>query len=341
MDKRFQVFVSSTYADLEQERRSVIQTLMEMDCIPAGMELFPASDDDQWQFIKKVIDDCDYYILILGGRYGSTNVEGIGYTEMEFDYAKSIGLKILSFVHENPSSIPVAKSELDASLREKFEAFRTKVKADRLVKFWSSEKELPGLVAFSLMKTIKAYPAIGWVRADKVTSESSLIEINSLQKENSALKKQIESANSSLYNKSLNLAGFDETFDLKYSYTIKRQYATDTISENAKMTWQQIFGAIAPELISHPSDGKVESMIGRVAYKTNNTGEKVVKLDNDCFQTVKVQLIALGLVTVDYRQTTQGGMGVFWSLTDKGSSFMAAVRTVKSAKKENARAEGD
>ena len=60
MDKRYQVFVSSTFADLKDERSNVIQTLMEMDCIPAGMELFPALDEEQFEFIKKVIDDSDY-----------------------------------------------------------------------------------------------------------------------------------------------------------------------------------------------------------------------------------------------------------------------------------------
>lgn len=72
MNKKYQVFVSSTYADLEEERRSVIQTVIGMDCIPAGMELFPATDEEQFEFIKRVIDDCDYYLLIIGGRYGST-----------------------------------------------------------------------------------------------------------------------------------------------------------------------------------------------------------------------------------------------------------------------------
>lgn len=52
MDKRYQIFVSSTYADLKEERRRVIQALMEMDCIPSGMELFPAADEEQWEFIK-------------------------------------------------------------------------------------------------------------------------------------------------------------------------------------------------------------------------------------------------------------------------------------------------
>ena len=46
MDKRYQVFVSSTYTDLMDERKSVTQTLMELDCIPAGMELFPAVDEE-------------------------------------------------------------------------------------------------------------------------------------------------------------------------------------------------------------------------------------------------------------------------------------------------------
>jgi len=80
MSTRYQVFVSSTYADLKNERSRVIQTLLELDCIPAGMELFPAADEEQWQFIRRVIDDCDYYIVIIGGRYGSLTPEGISYT---------------------------------------------------------------------------------------------------------------------------------------------------------------------------------------------------------------------------------------------------------------------
>ncbi len=71
IDRRYQVFVSSTFEDLIEERREVTQALLELDCIPSGMELFPAADNDQWTLIKKVIDDCDYYVMISAGRYGS------------------------------------------------------------------------------------------------------------------------------------------------------------------------------------------------------------------------------------------------------------------------------
>ena len=165
MNRRFQIFVSSTFADLQEERQKVIQTLMEMDCIPAGMELFPAADEEQWAFIKRIIDDCDYYILIIGGRYGSLTAEGISYTEKEYDYAISINLKVLAFVHEKPDEIPLGKSDTDPTVRQKLEDFRQKVSKNRLVKTWRMASDLPGLIALSLSKTIKAYPAVGWVRA--------------------------------------------------------------------------------------------------------------------------------------------------------------------------------
>ena len=38
MNKRYQVFVSSTFADLAAERMEVIKALLELDCIPCGME---------------------------------------------------------------------------------------------------------------------------------------------------------------------------------------------------------------------------------------------------------------------------------------------------------------
>ncbi|MDU0369565.1 DUF4062 domain-containing protein [Hymenobacter endophyticus] len=111
MDKRYQVFVSSTFADLQDERKKVQQAIMELDCIPAGMELFPAIDEEQFEFIKKIIDDSDYYLLIIGGRYGTLSETGVSYTEMEYHYAISKGIKVIAFLHKDPESLPVSRSE--------------------------------------------------------------------------------------------------------------------------------------------------------------------------------------------------------------------------------------
>ena len=95
---KYQVFISSTYSDLAKERKQVLDILLMADCIPAGMENFVATDDEQFNVIKKVIDFCDYYILILGRRYGSVNEKtGISYTEMEYNYAIDKGIPVLVF----------------------------------------------------------------------------------------------------------------------------------------------------------------------------------------------------------------------------------------------------
>jgi hypothetical protein len=46
-ERRYQVFVSSTFADLTEERQKVLQAVLEMKAFPAGMELFPSADDEQ------------------------------------------------------------------------------------------------------------------------------------------------------------------------------------------------------------------------------------------------------------------------------------------------------
>ena len=110
MKKRYTVFISSTYEDLQEERENVMDALLKLDLIPCGMELFPASNESQWSLIKRVIDDCDYYILILAGRYGSINKEeGISYTEMEYRYALTSGKPVIAFVHSHPEELPAKK----------------------------------------------------------------------------------------------------------------------------------------------------------------------------------------------------------------------------------------
>lgn len=234
MDKRYQVFVSSTYADLKQERQHVIQALMEMDCIPAGMELFPATDEEQWQFIKSIIDDCDYYLLIIGGRYGSTTEEGISYTEKEYDYAFEKGLKIIALLHEKPDEISIGKSDIDPELRARLTDFREKVASNRLVKFWNRAEELPGIVSLSLSKTIKMYPATGWVRANIVANEDLLAQLNEVRNENNSLKATLADLSQQPLTKVEGLADIDDCFTVHGTY--KSQNYNDGSWEST-LTW--------------------------------------------------------------------------------------------------------
>lgn len=330
MEKRYQVFVSSTYVDLMLERQKIVQALMEMDCIPAGMELFPAVDEDQWEFIKRVIDDCDYYILIIGGRYGSLTSEGISFTEKEYDYALSKSIKVLAFVHGKPDEIPVGKSDIDPVIREKLAKFREKVSSGRLVKFWSEAAELPGLVALSLQKTIKIFPSLGWVRGGTVPSAEVLNDLNELRKENSRLTAIVTA---SAAETTMDLAGLDEKIELTMDWTEYSKYGNSEKSGKIALTWSQIFGAIAPDLQGHPTDKLVSLRIGPTLWSVAQPDStKSVKLRHHDFQTIKIHLEALGLTEVAYTNTIGGGADLFWSLTPKGKRTMAQLRAVKTSK---------
>lgn len=163
LDKKYQVFVSSTYIDLQEERQEVIKALLELDCFPSSMEFFPSTDDDQWTLIKQIINDCDYYIVIIGGRYGSLSSEGISYTEKEYRYALETGKPIIGFLHSDPKNLPVKNSELDPEAIKKLEEFKELVQK-KMCKYWTNAVELGSVVSRSFIKLQKSHPAIGWVR---------------------------------------------------------------------------------------------------------------------------------------------------------------------------------
>lgn len=190
-DRKYQVFISSTFVDLKEERQEVINALLEMDCFPVGMELFPAASQDQWSFIKKLIAECDYYILIVGGRYGSINEEtGISYTEMEYRYAIEKNIPTLSFLHQSPGTIPAERTERDSEAQKKLKEFKSFVK-EQLCKFWETPKDLGGMVSRSLNRAIKITPRIGWVKADLIPTKNANAEILSLRKEVELLKSEL------------------------------------------------------------------------------------------------------------------------------------------------------
>lgn len=169
MDKRYQIFISSTLKNLQKERLSLIQAVLRKGYYPAGMEWFPGIDEEQFEYIKQIIDDSDYYVIILGGLYGTIASNGKSYTEKEYDYAVANGKKIISMVQKNPPS-----TEDDDERKIKFLQFYKKVTNNRLVSFWENQEELISKFITSLEHTIKKFPVQGWIRCNSDICEERL-----------------------------------------------------------------------------------------------------------------------------------------------------------------------
>ena len=189
MERKYQVFVSSTYEDLKKGRQAAISCLLDMNCIPVGMEQFPASSLSQWEYIKRMIDMSDYYLLIVAGKYGSIDPEeNISYTEKEYRYAISKKMPILAFLHQNIDLLPVIKVGATDEERDRVKKFHDTVKAaGRLVDFYINEEELKYKIAMAISKIVNDVPMPGWVRADQaekaIATAGDFREIQDLKKQ--------------------------------------------------------------------------------------------------------------------------------------------------------------
>jgi hypothetical protein len=141
-ERRYQVFVSSTFLDLEQERQKVLQAILEMKAFPAGMELSPSADDEQWDFIKREIESSDYYLVVVAGKYGSLGGDAISFTEMEYDFAVSMKKPVMGFLFHDLGELKGSLLEQDSESRLKLDAFRRKVARGRLIKYYRNPDEL-------------------------------------------------------------------------------------------------------------------------------------------------------------------------------------------------------
>lgn len=200
MEKKYQIFISSTYEDLKEERKRVQDTILSMYQFPIGMEMFSAADEEQWEIIRETIDSSDYYVLIIGHRYGSVIEEGeyvgISYTQKEFRYAVERKIPVLAFLIDDSVAITPDKMEQDASRREKLEQFKDEVKNGRMVQWWTSKDDLANKVSIALTKEINRGKRPGWIRADKLNLEETqneFVEMNKkireLEEENKELKR--------------------------------------------------------------------------------------------------------------------------------------------------------
>lgn len=340
MEVRYQVFISSTYLDLRDERREVIQALLELDCLPAGMELFPSANEDQWTLIREIIDLSDYYIVIVGGRYGSLSAEGLSYTEKEFDYAVERKIPVLGFVHANPDEIAIGKSDVDPELREKLDQFRAKVQ-QRMVKAYRSPEELGSVVSRALTRAIKRNPRPGWVRGDFAMTDAVRAEIAELRaglaEAEQARARETSGADS---------AEIDESFEhgedeVTVTFVVESGARWDRFQQEAEIeyTWDGLLRLLGPFMIHEAPEPQLRKILEDRAWSEllgldkgwENLNLPAITITDDSWGRIVVQLRALGIITTGTKKRTVADKAVYWALTPVGDAYLVKLRATKRA----------
>lgn len=312
MEKKYQVFVSSTYQDLIEERQKVIEALIGKNCFPVGMEYFPAANDDQFTVIKKLIDGCDYYILIIGGWYGSIEPKtGKSYTQLEFEYAVSKGIPVASFYHAEPNKLIGDRIEPTDEGKRKLDEFKKMVQT-RLCKPWVEPYELAFKVGNSLDYLFENNPRTGWVKADEISSADANKEILRLKQENERFLRKVEQ---------LEPNGPEDIEDLEHGddeFTILYGVFNSTLDFRIVLTWDEIFKKLSDSLLLPKSMTQIVDIL----HEKLNISH-AYEINKEDVRTILIQLMSLNLIETD---SLKDGLNSDWVLTTYGQKEMIRLK---------------
>lgn len=190
MEKKYQVFISSTYKDLIEERQEVVEAVLNAGHIPAGMELFKAGPTQE-DVITEWIESSDIYVLLLGPRYGTLNKSGISYTQWEYNLAKDLGKPMFSlvlsdsYIQKMNDDHRIEVKDVETS-NQLYKSFKDEV-SDSLVVQINHPAEIRSGISESIRDIERRTPEKleGWIKG------SYLTELETLRKEKQELSSKL------------------------------------------------------------------------------------------------------------------------------------------------------
>lgn len=329
MNKRYQVFVSSTYDDLKEERSKVVQALLNINCIPCGMEYFPASDEDAWNCIERLIPECDYYVVIIAGKYGSIpEGQQKSYTQMEYELAVAKKVPVLGLLHKNPTKLARERCESQVTRQRKLDTFRKQV-GRKLCRYWETSDQLPGELLASLPNQFSRFPRTGWVRGDSIADDEAKTQIIELQRKLDGHAKQLEDYRERERKEESDLASGSDEFivvgRLSVGHGRRKNRVLQDVTVNGTTTWDELIRLIRRELgirwdRSDLEGVLLQSLSPDVAQKFPDDVTDELEIDEQCLRAIEVQLNALRLIT----RRTSG-----WEFSARGLEYGSRLLALK------------
>ena len=307
-------------------------------------------------YVSDLIKQCDYYIVIVAGRYGSLTTEGVSFTQKEYEFAVQNGIPTIAFVHATPEELPLKKVDTDPRQKKRLDDFTQKLKK-RLCKEWHNADELGAVVSRSLTQLIKREPRAGWIRASDTRSVEDATEIINLNKRIKELEERLKRYEGVGVSDVSMLCDGEDLFEFDYTFNVctnaKEYYGKEILKnhrERGTLSWNKIFSAIAPHIMSAARETSVKNALSQllkveceasIAVKLKQ-GEYLdgFKLMSLSFDVIKVQLQALGLITINREILDAGNVSnskennsktvtPVWRLTDRGSRRMYEILAIK------------
>jgi hypothetical protein len=321
MAKKYLVFIGSTLDDLKNERRALPRIITELGHIPVTADYFDGLAKDDQLFVKKIIEECDYFIALTAHKLNLP--DGTSPLETEYSWAVKKEIPVLALVIDEKARWKASKKEKDDAAQKKLEAFKKKLTAGSHAA-WINTSDLCQKAQSLLVREMNLNPRSGWVPSAQAVEPLVANEISRLSRENEDLKQQIKIESGEV------LAELRE--QMKHALkvlalnrvTLSFYYTPGENWENTrKFRYLRIFKLLVPELSLGKSTGDISRFLGNVL---NPDLEKTVRKDyptpSNTIKKIMADFVLLKLVKCSRPEEDEE----FWEITEYGKELYAAYR---------------
>lgn len=245
LDKRYQVFISTSGAEMQPERIILSQTLVGMGFFSWGLEQRTPLNT---AFARRQIDDCDYVVILLGSQYGEQSVSGVGYMHLEYIYAVTKQKPIIVFMHEDPASRDPSLHDAKPELQEKFKEFRQLLQQEADQVFcYRTLRDLEMAVRLNMPQMLERYPVSGWVRPQNTQALHD--EIDQLKAKVAQLERDGGTREVDPF-LSLPKVSMHEVFSFEYRMHAYQDGNFKELKVQKRLTWAQLLAILGSTFIN-------------------------------------------------------------------------------------------
>jgi hypothetical protein len=289
------------------------------------MEQFPATDEEQLEYIQKIIDESDYYVVIIRGKYGSFANDGISFTEKECDYALETKKPVLAFLFKYPGKLTVDETDNDPEKAKKLNGFKKKLEARQIVKYWEDGSQLVNDIKDSIHDIVRRRPGVGWIRGDQALDPKVYKDLEDERRQNKELPEKLDKLGMEDVVFPSHLLHGSDLFEIQYSVTTVltgRRLSKDT--RNISMSWEELFIELGKILYREPDEYSIGKSFCHIIGEKANIEDEVIGVDDSYIEQARHQFEALELI-----KAVRQGEGIAWTFTDKGRRYLSHLKALR------------
>jgi ppGpp synthetase/RelA/SpoT-type nucleotidyltranferase len=151
MARNKRCFLSSTFADLQEERQAARDAIDRAGYRPVFMESFTTDTVKPAQFVSQLVNTSGVFVLVLGSRLGSKErTSGKYFVELEYEAAITTAIPVHILLSSDSRLVPESLKPPSASEHARISKFRKHLETTHTVRYWKSALELQHEVFVSL-----------------------------------------------------------------------------------------------------------------------------------------------------------------------------------------------